>query len=34
MRISEDENPIDRWHIYTVLINHEDILELSKNIKT
>jgi hypothetical protein len=32
-RISKDENPVDRWHIYTVLVSPEEIDRLSKNIK-
>ncbi len=32
-RISSDENPADRWHLYTITVNHEDIARLSKNIK-
>ena len=32
-RISKDENPADRWHLYTVLVSHENIERLSNNIK-
>lgn len=32
-RISKDENPADRWHLYTVSVTHEDIARLSENIK-
>ncbi len=32
-RISKDENPADRWHLYTVSVTHEDIARLSDNIK-
>ncbi len=32
-RISKEENPADRWHIYTVQVSKEDIVRLSKNIK-
>ncbi len=34
MRISEDEDIEDRWHIYDVYISYEDIMTLSKMIKT
>lgn len=33
VKISRDEDPMDRWHIYEVLINEEDILSLSKHMK-
>lgn len=33
VRISNDENPENRWHIYNVYTSQEDIYELSKNIK-
>lgn len=32
-RISKDENPADRWHLYTVLVSREDIEKLYQNIK-
>ncbi len=32
-RISKDENPIDRWHLYTVKISKDDIEKLSGSIK-
>lgn len=32
-RISRDENPADRWHLYTVMVSHEDIIHLSENMK-
>lgn len=32
-RISEDENPIDRWHLYTIMVDDDDIDRLSRNIK-
>jgi len=32
-RISKEENPADRWHLYTVQVSKEDIVRLSKNIK-
>ena len=27
-RISKEENPADRWHIYTVQVSKEDIVRL------
>lgn len=33
VKISSDENPEDRWHLYTVLVTNEDIEKLSKSIK-
>lgn len=33
-RISSDENPADRWHIYTVMIDRNDMDRLSRNIKS
>ncbi|MEI6288783.1 MAG: hypothetical protein WCP18_04425 [bacterium] len=33
VRISNDENPADRWHIYTVKVNQEEIEKLAQNIK-
>ena len=32
-RISKDENPADRQHLYTVTVTHENIARLSENIK-
>jgi len=32
-RISKEENPADRWHLYTVQVSQEEIIRLSKNIK-
>lgn len=32
-RISKDENPADRWHLYTVMVSKSDIEKLSKYIK-
>ena len=32
-RISSDDNPEDRWHLYTVSVTPEDMEQLSKNIK-
>ncbi len=32
-RISKEENPADRWHLYTVQVSKEEIDRLSKNIK-
>lgn len=31
--ISEEENPTDRWHIYTVKVSEKEIIMLLKNIK-
>ncbi|MCR4323053.1 MAG: hypothetical protein NUV61_03110 [Candidatus Azambacteria bacterium] len=31
-RISSDEDPQSRWHLYTVKVSEEDILKLSKCI--
>jgi len=31
--ITKDENPADRWHIYTVLVSEEEIERLAKIIK-
>lgn len=33
VKISKEENPLDRWHLYTVKVSKEDIDRLSKNIK-
>lgn len=33
IRISNDENPETRWHIYNIYLSYEDILELAKKIK-
>ena len=33
IEISKEDNPQDRWHLYTVRVSEEDINELSKNIK-
>ena len=33
-RISKDENPEDRWHLYTVKVSREDIEKLAGAIKT
>ncbi len=32
-RISKNENPQDRWHLYTVKVSKEDIKKISKYIK-
>lgn len=32
-RISKEENPTDRWHLYTVQVSEEEIVLLSKSIK-
>lgn len=32
-RISKDENPADRWHLYTVNISRDEILKISKCLK-
>lgn len=31
--ISQEEDPADRWHLYTVLASEEEIVRLSKNVK-
>lgn len=33
-RISKDEKPADRWHLYTVMVSLDDIEKLAKNIKS
>ena len=33
VEISKEENPVDRWHLYTVRVSEEDIDKLAKNIK-
>lgn len=33
LRITDDENPSDRWHIYNVQSGREEVLELSKYLK-
>lgn len=33
VQISTDENPLDRWHIYTITATDNDIIKLSENIK-
>ena len=32
-RISKDENPADRWHLYTVSVGKDDIKKISEYIK-
>jgi hypothetical protein len=32
-KISKEENPADRWHLYTVSIDYKDIENLLNNIK-
>ena len=32
-KISKDENPADRWHLYKVRVSKEDIEKISKYIK-
>jgi hypothetical protein len=32
-KISKDENPANRWHLYTVIVTRDDIAKLSENIK-
>jgi len=32
-RISKDENPADRWHLYTVTVTREDIARVAENIR-
>ena len=34
VKITKEENPAQRWHLYTVRVSKEDIEKLSKNIKT
>ncbi len=33
-RISKDDNPADRWHLYTIKVSREDIEKISKYIKS
>jgi hypothetical protein len=33
-KISNDENPADRWHLYTVKVTRDDIQKFSKYIKS
>jgi hypothetical protein len=33
VKISDDENPADRWHMYTVTVGRDDIERLSQAIK-
>jgi len=33
VRISKADNPLDRWHLYTVSVSLEDIERLSENVK-
>jgi hypothetical protein len=33
VQISKEENPIKRWHLYTVIVSKQEIVNLSKNIK-
>jgi len=33
VKISDDANPSDRWHLYTVQVSKEDIDNLSKSVK-
>ena len=32
-KITKEENPSERWHMYTVKVSKQDIENLSKNIK-
>lgn len=32
-KISKDENPADRWHLYTVKVSKDEIKKLSKQVK-
>lgn len=32
-RISKDENPVERWHLYNVKVSSDDIARLAENIK-
>ena len=34
VKISDDENPSERWHLYTVKVSKEDIEKLAKNLKS
>lgn len=34
IRISEEENPEDRWHLYTVKITQEEVSKLSQQMKS
>ncbi len=34
MKITDDENPADRWHLYTVKVSRQDIERLALNIKS
>lgn len=33
VKISKEENPSERWYLYTVKLSEEDIDKLSRNIK-
>jgi hypothetical protein len=33
-KISDDENPADRWHLYTVSVTRDDIERVSRSIKS
>jgi hypothetical protein len=33
VKISKEEEPSERWHLYSVYVSEEDIEKLSKNIK-
>jgi len=33
VEITSEENPTERWHLYTVMVSKEEIEKLSKNIK-
>lgn len=31
--VSRDENPVDRWHLFTVLMSRKEIVKLADNLK-
>ena len=33
VKISDEQKPEDRWHLYTVQVSQKDIKKLSKNLK-
>ena len=33
-RISKEENPVDRWHLYTVKVTKDDIQKFSRYIRS
>lgn len=34
IRISKDENPNERWHLYSINVSKEEITKISKNLKS